>query len=130
MNATCVNDLCLTTENVNNVLERCLYPSSDCLRLPVSIEGYKNIFSFDPHALNMERENIESLLSQLPTNFKEGMSFWEMYRTNDGHNWTTSLKSMEALMVLGLAIGKIRYVLPKESWWSLPGGAPYVVLDS
>lgn len=131
MNATCITNVRLTAENVNTILNKCLYTSSSSSsHKPLIIEGYKNDFSFDTVALNQERENIEALLSQLPSNFKEGWSFWEMFRTNDGRNWTTSLKSMEALMVLGIAIEKIRYVLPKEAWWSLPGGAPYVVVNN
>ena len=130
MNVTCKPCMRLTTENVEAVLNRCLYiPGSHPSHEVINIEGFKNDFSFYSQALNQEKENIECLLAQLPSNFKEGWSFWEMYRTNDGRNWATSFKSMEALMVLGIAINKIRYLLPKDSWWSLPGSAPYVVVN-
>ena len=131
MNTACTSSIRLTTESVNEILNRCLHtPSSHACRRVLNIEGYKNHFSFDPYLLSQEKGNIEALLSQLPTNFKDGWSFWEMYRTNDGQSWTTSVKSMEALMVLGIAINKISYLLPKEAWWSLPGGAPYVIVNS
>ena len=42
--------------------------------------------------------------------------------------WTGMQRSMEALMVLGIAIGKIEYMLPREAWPDLPGGVPYIVI--
>lgn len=131
MNTTCTTLIRLTTENVTDIFNRCLYvANSHGKSSPLNVEGFENNFTFDTEALQEQKHNIEALLDQLPASFKNGWSFWEMYRTDDGHNWTTSLQSMEALMALGIAIQKIRYVLPKESWWSLPGGAPYVILNS
>ena len=131
MNTICATPVRLTTETVNDILARCLHiPDSNQSSEVLHVEGYKNSFSFNVDSLHREQENIEALIAQLPSNFKDGWSFWDMFRTDSGHNWTTSLKSMEALMVLGIAINKLSYLLPKEAWWSLPGGAPYLIVNN
>ena len=33
---------------------------------------------------------------------------------------------MQELLLLGLAIEKIEYLLPREMWSILPGGMPYI----
>ncbi|MBQ8043599.1 MAG: hypothetical protein IJ272_05560 [Clostridia bacterium] len=133
MNTTCVPKMKLTTANVEQILKKCLYvsvPTEDEIDNPIEVEGFQNMFTFNPAMLEEEKHNIEDMLTQLPEQFKEGWSFWELYRTQDGHQWTSTARIMEALMVLGIAVEKISYVLPKSSWWSLPGGAPYVVLNA
>lgn len=130
MNTAYATRIRLNVENVQHIFNRCLYtPECSCSTEPLTVQGYNSDFVFNPDMLQLEKSNIEELLKQLPENFKEGWSFWEMYRTQDGYNWTNAAKNMEALMVLGIAIKKIRYVLPKNLWWSLPGGAPYVVIN-
>ncbi len=36
---------------------------------------------------------------------------------------------MEALVVLGIASGFVKYPMPREMWSALPGGMPYIVID-
>ena len=31
----------------------------------------------------------------------------------------------DRLMMLGMAIGKVKYLLPRNLWFILPGGVPY-----
>ena len=35
---------------------------------------------------------------------------------------------MEDLFCLGIAIGKVQYCLPRETWSLLPGGVPYLMI--
>jgi hypothetical protein len=35
---------------------------------------------------------------------------------------------VEQLVQLGIAVGKIRYLLPRDMWDALPGGMPYFVV--
>ena len=36
-------------------------------------------------------------------------------------------RSFEALVTLGIAIGKVKYIIPEEMWVFLPGSVPYVL---
>jgi len=128
MNTTSTQKTSLTAANVEFILQKCLCACVSNTNESIEVEGFKNTFTFNQKMLQQERHNIEEMLSQLPEEFKDGWSFWELYRTRDGHNWTTTARLMEALMVLGIAINKLSYVLPKNLWWSLPGGAPYLVI--
>lgn len=49
-----------------------------------------------------------------------------MCLNKDNIQWTGSHQTMQELLLLGLAIEKIEYLLPKEMWSILPGGMPYI----
>lgn len=58
------------------------------------------------------------------------MSFLNSCNTNEGKQWTGMHMKMEFLFALGVAIEKVKNLLPREMWPILPGGVPYfVVLD-
>ena len=120
----------LTDGNVTRILNRCIIPEGVPVvgYTTVEVEGIHKDFVFNSSILDTERQHIEEMLKQLPKGFKQGRSFGEMYRTESGRQWTGNIKNMEALMVLGAAIGKVKYPVPKSLWWSLPGGMPYVVV--
>lgn len=133
-NVTCMK---LTTQNVQNVFKSCLYASNtttvvdgcDQERNPISVYAVANNFKFDPEMLAQEKSHIEQLLSQLPEQFfNGGWTFGDMFYNRDGDTWTGILPPMEYLLALGLAIGKISFTTPRDMWWRLPGGMPYVKL--
>lgn len=37
---------------------------------------------------------------------------------------------VEQLVQLGIALGKVKYCLPREAWKNLPGGVPYFMVLS
>lgn len=121
----------LTERNVSRIISKCIHttnaPSSKLLT--VEVEGIHKTFVFSQTELESERKHIEDMLKELPNGFKQGWSFYEMYHTQTGRQWTYNIKSMEALMALGVAIGKLTYPVPKSLWWSLPGGMPYIILN-
>lgn len=121
----------LTDSNVKQLFQKCLYrqASPSQANKYIKVEGVANEFVFDKEMLNAQRHNIEALLSFLPKTFREGCSFWDMYLTNNGRQWTNSPKTMESLLALAIGIGKASYPQPKSIWWSLPGGMPYVVIN-
>lgn len=122
----------LTDKNVTRILAKCLHSSTanaSCKSELIKVEGIQKEFIFDMNMLNSERQHIEDMLKDLPIGFKQGWSFYEMYNTKNGSQWTRNVNSMEALMVLGVAIGKLTYPVPKALWWSLPGGMPYLILN-
>lgn len=129
----------LTASNVEAVLRNLLYteeelepgqtePPDDA----VLAEGIVHRFAFHPDRLKAETENIKAMLKQLPTTFRKngggGWSFLNMCVDADGVQWGEH-KEMEALMCLGMAIGRASYVLPREMWPVLPGGVPYVAVE-
>jgi hypothetical protein len=55
------------------------------------------------------------------------MSFLNACVDKHGNHWGEH-PSVEQLLVLGVAIGKIEYCLPREYWRALPGGVPYFMI--
>jgi hypothetical protein len=75
------------------------------------------------------------LLAELPAPFKAdgpdsggGWSFLNACVTKDGVQWTDLHRTVEALVVLGIAAGKVAWMLPRKIWSALPGGMPYFVV--
>jgi hypothetical protein len=70
------------------------------------------------------------MLYELPDNFQSnnkanGWSFLEACVDKNGTQWTGEPHFVELLMILGLAIGRVEYCLPKKMWSALPKGLPY-----
>jgi hypothetical protein len=83
---------------------------------------------FDPECLNTHRQEIISILDQLPGTFRPGSggdSFGAMDSDEYGAPWTSSLADVECLLLLGVAIERIEYVDPREIWDKYPR-SPYV----
>ena len=78
------------------------------------------------------KHGIYEMLNQLPDNFKKesggGMTFLNACVDVNGIQWGEH-RSVEQLVVLGLAINKVRYCFPREFWDSMPGGMPYIVVE-
>ena len=77
------------------------------------------------------KTEIENLLSQCdPTFFDtsegKGWSFLNFCQDGKGELWTGVHKICDCLICLGLAIGKVNFLLPRELWDVLPGGVPYL----
>lgn len=92
--------------------------------------GITGRLAFKKENVERFREDIVAMLMELPEVFREssegkGASF--LLATDDRHDnqWTGSQKYMEALFVLGMAIGRVRTLLPRGLWSALPGGVPY-----
>ena len=52
------------------------------------------------------------------------MSFLNACMTQSGEHWGEH-PSMDTLFVLGMAVGYVTCLLPRDSWKNLPGGMPY-----
>jgi hypothetical protein len=122
----------LMSHNVTEVLKKCLYESGEDTTGHVKCEGVQLKIGFDPKRLELERDNIESMLSQLPKEFKKefggGMSFLNACVTEDGVQWGEH-RNVDELLCLGQAIGKVAFPFPRDMWNALPGGMPYVVVN-
>lgn len=121
----------LTAKNVNQVFLDCLFKSEDDPSKGVEATGVIFKCKFNPERLESHRENIKSMLGQLPGEFMEktggGWSFLNACMTKEGTHWGEHT-SIDKLICLGLAIGKIEFCMDKEYWKLFPGGVPYFVV--
>ena len=123
----------LTTENVNTVFLECLFKEGENIDNYIKAQCIMLTVGFNPERLKANKENIISMLSELPEALMEntggGISFLQMCNDTDGTQWTGLHKQLDELVALGLAIGRMEYLVPKELWSSLPGGMPYLKVN-
>jgi hypothetical protein len=86
---------------------------------------------FHPERLESHRAEVIALLDELPDEFKsvangggDGWSFLNAVVDKHGKHWGEH-PDAEALLLLGLGLGLVEYLLPRESWSIFPGGMPY-----
>jgi len=119
----------LTAENVENVFLSCLFGNGQDTKNAKIIDGITSQYGFNPLKLEKHKPDIETMLNQLPETFQEkkggGWSFLNACQNSKGRQWTGLHQTMEQLFVLGMAIEKVKCLLPKEMWPALPGGMPY-----
>lgn len=122
----------LTSENVLKTLR-------DCFSQPdntgvIKVEGVRAILHFDKARIEAHRQDIMSMLEQLPEEFMEGkgggMTFLNMCLDKDGRQWTGDHLIMDGLVCLGIAVGAVVFFLSdRETWVAFPGGVPYIIID-
>ena len=86
---------------------------------------------FHPGRLKSKEQLISEMLKDLPKEFQKeggGMSFLNMCQDKSGDQWAEQ-KTADELVALGIASGKLSFLMPKEMWSSLPGGVPYLVVN-
>ena len=122
----------LTSENVEMVFSDCLFGDDEDILDPVKVEVILSKFEFHCGRIAKHREDIESMLDQLPDGFKQnsggGWTFLNMCNDKDDNQWTDMHAVMEQLVALGLAINKVRFTMPRDMWPMLPGGMPYIII--
>lgn len=125
-------DMPLTAENVEKMHNLCIGRAEN--KDTFFVEGIKNTYWYNKKKIEQRTEDIEQMLSQLPKNFRKsvggGWSFLNMCMREDDVQWTGLHTTVEKLLCLGIACGKVKFLLPKNMWSILPGGMPYVVIIS
>lgn len=128
----------LSAANVRATLTDCLFKDDEVTNgVPpndaVTAEGVMARYAFHPERLAGHRQDIASMLSELPDDFKSdgggGMSFLNACYTKGGEHWGEH-PDMDSLFVLGIGAGLAKYPLPRDMWSILPGGMPYITIDS
>ena len=118
----------LTVENVHKVVLDCLFKDDEPKESFKVGEGVMHKLGFHPDRLAAHEADIISMLDELPDEFKEsfggGWSFLNACMTKDGVQWGEH-HDIDELIILGNAIGMVKFTLPKEMWSVLPGGMPY-----
>lgn len=130
----------LTAEAVEKVFNDCLFGAEEVSKTTpeppegaIIVDGIVNRFGFNLGRLESHREEVKAFLAELPDGFQEGKgggwSFLQACMTRDGNQWGEH-RNMEQLFVLAIGLKLARWQMPREMWRSLPGGMPYVVVQT
>lgn len=124
----------ISAKKVNEILLDCIFDTSSfggeeakCYH----IEAITDMFIIDAEKIKQYKSKIVKMLYNLPAEFQEesggGYSFLNMPTDKNGELWGGQ-KSAEELYVLGAAIGRCGFLMPRELWNALPGGVPYIAV--
>lgn len=127
----------LESARVTVILKDCLFREEE-LGAPgvppegaVIAKGLRMSLGFHPERLESYREEVRTMLAQLPSGFHEGKgggwSFLNAAERADGVQWGEH-PNVEELLGLGLRL--VRFTFPRDMWSYLPGGMPYFVVLS
>lgn len=123
----------LTSENIEKTILKLLFKDGEDTTTAVIAKGVMCHLGFHPERLKEEEDNISSMLEQLPDSFMEsgggGMSFLNACLDRNGRQWGEH-QSIDKLICLGMAIGRVVFPLPRDMWSSLPGGMPYFTVTT
>ena len=121
----------LTSKNVEEIFMNCL-AGDEKIPNTLIVEGITCSFGFDPQKIDKHKDDIYSMLKELPESFQVdgggGMSFLNACDTKDGKQWTGLHQIMDNLFCLGIAIEKVGLCMPRAMWAALPGGMPYYMV--
>lgn len=123
----------LTAKNVEVVFFDCLFKNGEPTENCIKAEGLLNTFGFHPERLKKHKSEVYDMLKQFPDSFQKksggGMTFLDACIDKDGNQWTELHSIMEQLVVLGIAIDKVKYCMLREVWEAFPGAMPYFVVE-
>lgn len=113
----------LNGKNVNDTIKACFWTREQANEMGVEtiekksiiINGVTTLVGFNPEGVQLQKQNISDMLDCLPPKFsdKVGASFLDGDVDKDGKSWTTpgyKYRDMEALFVMGIAIGRIKEI--------------------
>lgn len=122
----------LSEKKVNALFTECLFKDGENTDNAIIIEGIVNKYGFNPERISEKSKEIFSILLELPNEFMKsggsGYTFLNACMDKNGNHWGEH-RNMEELFCLGIAIGKVHYLMPREMWSILPGGMLYLVVD-
>lgn len=123
----------LNAKTVNDTFLECLLKEGESTENSKIGEGVMIKAKFNPERLKKNESLIEEMLAELPNEFQKsgggGWSFLNMCEDKNGNQWADLHQTMDELLALGIAIGKISFLMPREMWNVLPGGMPYLVIN-
>jgi len=120
----------LKTEPVGKIFKDCVLPRNNGGGLVINVPGITStrVVFFDLAKLEEYRAEITSLVNQLPAEFKSvvGASFNGTNRNHRGDIWCRDETEREKLVQLGIALGIIELIEPRERWAYLPRQRPSI----
>lgn len=119
---------------INSCFQGCLSDHTEGDDVVV-VDGIVLRAALDLAKLESHREAIEGLLAKLPIQFRSpsqggggGWSFLNACFDINGDQWTGEHRVVEQLFLLGMGLGLVSYLMPREMWTAFPGGMPYLGL--
>jgi hypothetical protein len=99
----------------------------------IIVDGIVNKYGFHPRRVAEKKQEIASLLAELPDSFFSdkggGMSFLNACEDKHGELWGEH-PDMGALFALGQAAELVTCPMPREFWAMLPGSVPYYTVNA
>ena len=92
------------------------------------VEGIRMKVGFNPEKIEKNKDDINLLLDNMHSKFSEGWTFLNLCLDKNNNYWTGNYLTMEKLLLLGLAIGRIEYCCDRNMWDILPGKIPYIFI--
>lgn len=133
----------LTSKAVMDIFMDCLFKEQPAIGTKyIPSRGISVNVGFDPEKIESHKDEIINLLKFLPTEFFEtdqeqiithkkceggGWSLLKAPFTKYDTQWGEQIDA-DRLFMLGMAIGKVKYLMPREFWSALPGGVPYYII--
>ena len=124
----------LTSANVAVAFLDCLFNKSEKIGDAniIQVDGAMQSFGFNISRVDSHRDVICSMLSQLPGPFHKdsggGWSFLQGVCDKQDNQWGEH-QNVDQLMTLGIALGVVTYITPREMWVTLPGDMPFFQVD-
>lgn len=131
----------ISSARVEEIFLDCLYKDEEMIGCPdgeapegaVIVEGILSRFGLHPDRLERHRGEVTDMLMNLPTQFRKseggGWSFLQACQDRNDVQWTGFHMIMSQLFTLGMGLGIVHYLLPREMWSALPGSMLYLVID-
>lgn len=128
----------INAKTLNEMFLDCLFKADEIVDdkpiiEPLIVEGVLGSFGFHAGRVKIHETEIIAMLKEMqPEFFKStggGWSFLNLCQDRNGNQWTDFHKTVNELICLGIAIKKVRYLLPREMWDCFPGGMPYVQIE-
>lgn len=101
---------------------------------PVVVDGIIHRMKMLPSRIEEQKNKIQEILDEMPPEFHKskggGWSFLNLCNDRHGNQWTGMHALMEYVVILALASGMGKFLMPRECWKSFPGEMPYIVFDT
>ncbi len=121
----------LTRQNVFQAFKYCLFNEGEDTENHIIAEGVMVKVGFHPERLKEATPIIERMLNDLPNEFQSdgsgGWSFLNACMDKNGNHWGGH-QDIDQLVCLGIASGKLKYLMPRKMWSAMPGGMPYLMV--
>ena len=131
-----MSDLLIDSTELDKAFKDCFFKPEEIINEKppgdaVIVEGIRAKFGFHPARLKAKRSQVIEWLKALPGEFHkgsgDGWSFLNACIDKNGQQWGEQI-SVEQLMCLGIGLGLVKYLLPRDMWQALPGSMPYFVI--
>jgi len=123
----------IDSQRVEEIFKDCLFKEGENTEKHIKAEGITSTVGFHPERLENHKQEIITMLGELPDAFHEGKgggwSFLNACQDKNGRQWTDLHQRMEQLFQLGIGLGKAKFQMPREMWKVLPGGMPYICIN-